>query len=165
MNRKVLRITRLAVLLALSVVISYFESFIPIPIPGVKLGIANVINLLVLYLYSIPEFVLIGLLRVLIVGLIRGSLISFLFSFTGYALSTIVVIIFYLCKKGSIFGLSIASAISHSLGQIIVCMIIYKASIFVNYLPFLLITSIISGTLVALLASVVLSRLKNLLIE
>lgn len=159
------KLTKLAIFLTLSIVLSYFESFIPLPIPGVKLGLANIAGLLVLYIFSIKEFLLIGITRVLVVGLLRGSLTSFLFSLSGFILSSIVVILFYVLQKGSIFGLSISSACFHIIGQIIVCAILYSNILIINYLPILLLTSIASGLIVALFVSVILKRLGNILMN
>lgn len=97
------RLSFLAMMLALSVLFHYIESMIPplIPIPGVKLGLANLISLLVLYYFSRKEYVYIGALRVLLVGLIATGLLStgFLISVGGFVLSTIATLLLSIWKK------------------------------------------------------------------
>lgn len=161
-SKRVITISRLSMFLAVGIILNIFESMLPVlvPIQGVKLGLANTIGLLVLYFYSPKEYVGIGFLRVLIVGLLRGSIITFAISFSGWLLSTIIVLIFYAFKKASIYGLSIISAVGHSVGQILMVMIYYKMPLMINYLPILLFTSIISGALIAYLSSIVLKHLE-----
>ena len=116
------RLSFLAMMLALSVLFHYIESMIPplIPISGVKLGLANLISLLVLYYFSRKEYVYIGALRVLLVGLIATGLLStgFLISVGGFVLSTIATLLLSIWKKASVYTLSICSAIFHAVGQV-----------------------------------------------
>lgn len=104
------RLSFLAMMLALSVLFHYIESMIPplIPIPCVKLGLANLISLLVLYYFSRKEYVYIGALRVLLVGLIATGLLStgFLISVGGFVLSTIATLLLSIWKKASVYTLS-----------------------------------------------------------
>lgn len=164
-NSKIRRLTRLALFLAIGVILNIIESMIPlpIPIPGVKLGLANTIGLIVLYFFGVKEYVLIGLLRVLLVGLLRTGIASpaFFLSLGGYVLSTLVTVIFYLIVKPSIYGLSLISALFHPTGQIIVAIIYYNQIYFINYLPILLISGAISGVLVAIIASKILPILSE----
>ncbi len=163
---KTKKITRLSMFLALGIVLNILESMIPlpIPIPGVKLGLANLMGLTVLYFYSPKEYLLIGFLRVFLVALLRtglGSPASIL-SFSGYILSSIfVLIIYYFVKKISIYGLSISSAIFHSIGQIIGVIILYSLPSMINYLPILMISSTISGILIAYLSTIILNLLNK----
>lgn len=160
------KIVRLAIFLALGIVLSIIESSIPIPlpIPGIRLGLANVMGLIVLYYYSPKEFIAIGFLRVFAVALLRTGIgsIGSLISFSGWLVSTIVTLLVYLNKKTSIYGLSIISALFHQVGQIITVMILYERIEFINYLPVLLLTGAISGTLVALLSSTILRYLNRI---
>lgn len=162
---RVTTICRLALFLAIEVVLSYVESFIPLPIPlpGVRLGLANAIGLVVLYFYSPKEFVGIGFLRVLIVGLLRSTAVSFALSFTGWALSTLMVLLFYFWKKASIYGLSICSAVFHGLGQVLMVMLIYQLPDMINYLPVMLFSGIISGALVAMISALAMKNLEHVL--
>ena len=160
------KIVRLAIFLAMGIVLNIVESMIPLPIaiPGIRLGLANTMGLIVLYFYSPKEYVAIGFLRVFIVTLLRtgfGSMTSIL-SFSGWALSTLVTLLIYLLNKASIYGLSVTSAMFHQVGQIIMVILIYELPEFINYLPVLLISAIISGLLVAFISSKVLTMLNRI---
>ena len=161
------KLVRLSMFLALGVVLNIIESLLPvlIPVPGVKLGIANTIGLIVLYFYGAKEFVLIGFLRVLLVALLRTGIGStaFLLSLSGWVISTLFVLIIYLFSKASIYGLSMGSAVMHGVGQIIMVMIIYQMPKMINYLPILVISGIISGNVLALLSSELLKRLDRIM--
>lgn len=160
------KIVRLAIFLALGIVLNIVESMIPLPIavPGVRLGLANTMGLIVLYFYSPKEYISLGILRVFIVGLLRTGLgsPSFILALTGWALSTFITLIVYLLHKASIYGLSIISALFHQVGQIIMVILLYQLPSMINYLPILLITGAISGFLVALITSQILSLLNRI---
>ena len=166
-NQSTKKIVRLALFLALGVVLNIIESMLPIliPIPGVKLGIANTIGLIVLYYYGPKEYTLIGFLRVLLVALLRTGIgsISFILSLSGWLLSTLFVLFVYNFKKVSIFGLSMSSAVMHGVGQIIMVVFIYSLPEMINYLPILIISGIISGNVLALLCSELLKKLDKVM--
>jgi heptaprenyl diphosphate synthase len=165
--QKTKKMVRLSMFLAIGVLLHYLESQIPVifVVPGVKLGLANIAGLVVLYFYSSRDFIVIGFLRVLIVALLQsGFTTAFFLSLSGWALSSIVVLLLYYFVKPSIYGLSLASAIFHSLGQIIMVMIIYQAVGMINYLPVLLVTSSISGLVTATIGANVLKRLDKIIL-
>lgn len=165
-NSLTLKITRLALFLALGIVLNIIESLIPLPIaiPGIKLGLANTIGLIVLYLFSPKDFIILGALRVFFVGLLRTGLgsTSFFMSLAGWFVSSLVVVGIYYLKKASIYGLSILSAIFHQVGQIIMVILFYQLPSIVNYLPVLLVSGMISGALVALVSSSVLKIINRI---
>ena len=160
------KMVRLAIFLALGIVLNIIESMIPIPIavPGIRLGLANTMGLIVLYFYSPKEYVAIGFLRVFFVALFRTGLgsISFILSFSGWLVSTIITLLIYMIHQSSIYGLSIISALFHQVGQIIMVIILYQLPEMINYLPVLLITGGISGALVAIVTSKVLNILSRI---
>ena len=160
------KIVRLSVFLAMGIVLNIVESMIPLPIaiPGIRLGLANIMGLIVLYFYDTEEYILIVLLRVIIVGLLRSGLGSptFIISLSGWAMSTFITLLIYVEKKSTIYGLSVISAMFHQVGQIIAVMLLYKLPAMINYLPVLLISGSISGVLVAILSARVLSMLNKI---
>lgn len=161
-HRSITKIVRLSVLLAIGVVLNYFEHIlIPVPIvPGVKFGLANTIGLVVLYYFSEKEFVAIGFLRVLMTALFTGFGFGFFISLSGWFVSTLMVVIMYQFQKLSVFGLSLLSAVAHGIGQVIMVSILYESIYMLNYLPILCVSGLISGLLVGLLSSEVLKRVK-----
>lgn len=157
------KICELSLLLAFGVIFSYVESLIPLPlpIPGIKLGLANIISIVILYWYSPKEYLFIGLLRVLIVGLLRNGIvsISFVLSLSGYLLSSLVTLVLYYFKKFSIYSLSVCSAVSHVIGQMIIVLLVYETKELIFYLPFLLMASFLSGIIISIISCVFLQRM------
>lgn len=156
---KVQKMALLGVLTAGAIVIAILESFIPsIGIPGVKLGLANIVVLIILYELGIVEAILVNLLRVLVVGLIRGTFLSmgFLMSLTGAVLSLTIMIIFYLLiKKFSIIGVSVIGSIFHVSGQILVAMLYLGTAYIILYLPIIAVSAIITGVFVGVIAQLI----------
>lgn len=149
------KFTRLSLLLALSVALNIVESFIPFfngAIPGLKLGLANIVNLFIIYEFTLKDALYVGILRVFLVGMLRTGIFSltFFFSLNGVLLS---IIMMYLGKKYfklSLIGVSIIGSISHSIGQVIVAIIILQMNAMIYYLPYLLLLSIPTGIIVGI---------------
>lgn len=154
------KITRLAMLLAISIVLSIVEGLIPTgPIPGIKLGLANAVALYILYKDGILEAITVSVLRVVLAGLLRGTIfqMGFWMSVAGMVLSLGMMILFKLLfKKFSIIGVSIIGAVFHSVGQILVA-IIYLGTVYVGYyLPILVLVSVGTGILTGFIAKMLL---------
>ena len=153
------KIALLGVLTAGAVVIAILESFIPsIGIPGIKLGLANIVILVVLYELGILDAIMVNLIRVIVVGLVRGTFLSFgfLMSLTGAAMSLAVMILFYLLvRKFSIIGVSVIGALFHVIGQILIAMIYLGTSYVVLYLPVIGLSAIITGVFVGIVAQAI----------
>ena len=149
----------LGVLTAAAIVIALLESFIPsIGIPGVKMGLANIVILIILYELGIWEAGVVNLLRVLVVSLARGTFLSmgFLMSLTGAALSFGIMVLFYLLiKKFSIIGVSVIGSVFHVTGQIIIAMIFLGSAYVFLYLPIIAISAIITGVFVGITAKLI----------
>lgn len=156
---KVQKIALLGVLLAATIVIAILESFIPsFTIPGIKLGIANIVILVTLYEVGIIEAVFINLVRVIVVSLVRGSFLSmgFFMSLTGAFLSLGVMILLKLViKKFSIVGVSVIGSMFHVTGQILIAMLYMNSAYVVFYLPFIGLAAVITGVIVGLVAGAI----------
>lgn len=156
---KVQKMALLGVLTAGAIVIAILESFIPsLGIPGVKLGLANIVILIILYELGIVEAIIVNLLRVVVVGLVRGTFLSmgFLMSITGAVFSLGIMILFYLLiKKFSIIGVSVIGAIFHVFGQILIAMIFLGTTYIVLYLPIIAVSAIITGVFVGIVAKLI----------
>lgn len=156
---KVQKMALLGVLTAAAIVIAILESFIPsVGIPGVKLGLANIVILIILYELGIWEAAVVNLLRVLVVSLVRGTFLSmgFLMSLTGCVLSLGIMILFYLLiKKFSIIGVSVIGSLFHVLGQILIAMIFLGSAYIFLYLPVIAISAIITGVFVGIAAKLI----------
>lgn len=148
-------ITTISILTAISVVISIIESyftFIGNIIPGLKLGLANIVVIFALYKYNFKTAISISVVRVLIVALIRtGFGLNFFFSLVGALFSVISMSI---VKKShlSVIGVSIIGSISHSIGQVLVGIIMLDNYNVIYYLPYLLLFSIPTGILIGIIS-------------
>ena len=158
---KVRKIAIVAMLSALAIVVAVAESFIPsVGIPGVKLGLANIIILITLYELGILEAVIVNIFRVVLASLVRGTFLSmgFLMSLTGAALSLGVMIIFYLLiKKFSVVGVSVIGSIFHVIGQILIAMIYLGTAYVVLYLPLIGLAAIITGVFVGVVSTLIIN--------
>lgn len=156
MNTK--KIAKLSMLLSISVVLGLIESFIPIMsgiVPGIKLGLANIVIVFAIYELSFKDAIYISVLRVLLIGILRTGLfsISFFFSLSGALLSIVFMFLAKEYTKMSIVGVSVVGSIFHSVAQIIVACIFLSNINIVYYLPILLISSIVTGLIVGSISS------------
>ena len=160
MNTKM--IVRFGVLLALALIIGYAETWLTLPLlfPGAKLGLANIVSLLVLAYFGRKYFVLFDLLRVVLSALLfTGFGLNFFISLGGAVLAIIATLLVASFTKASIFGISVAGAVMHGLGQVIVVSFAYQTALLMNYALALTILGIVTGIIVAWLASLILKRL------
>ncbi len=152
---KTKRITLLAIMLSLSIVLSIVESLLPvIPIPGVKLGLANVVTLIVMYIYGEKDAFMVLLLRIILVGLLRGNIFSvtFFLSMSGGMTAYLMMILFKNVKVFSVIGVSIMGAFGHSVGQIVMAIFLIERAELIYYFPYVLVISVITGVLTGLVA-------------
>ena len=156
---KVHKIALLGVLLAATIVIAILESFIPsFTIPGIKLGLANIVILVTLYEVGILEAVFINVVRVFVVAFVRGTFLSmgFFMSLAGAFMSLgVMILLVLLIKKFSIIGVSVIGALFHVTGQILVAMIYMGSLYVVFYLPIIALSAVITGVIVGLVAGAI----------
>lgn len=148
------------VLIALALIFSYVEALIPIPIPigvpGIKLGLANIVILIGLYVMGTKDAFIVSCLRIVLVGFTFGNMFSILYSLAGAILSWIVMVLCKKLKGLSIVGVSIAGGIAHNIGQIVVAAITMKTPGILSYLPVLLIAGTITGFVIGMLGDIIL---------
>lgn len=151
---KTREITKIAILTSICVVISIIEScftFIGDIIPGLKLGLANIVIIFALYKCGFKTALLVSLIRVLIVAILRtGFGINFFFSLSG-ALFSIIAMTILMKTKLSIIGVSIIGSIFHSIGQVLIGIIMLDNYNVIYYLPYLLIFSIPTGIIIGII--------------
>lgn len=159
---KTRRMVTLALMVALSVGLHYLESLIPelLPIPGFRLGLANIITLFVLYYYGGLSYLFVTACKVLLVALIStGFGVPFFMSLCGSTFSAIVSLSLYYLVKPSIYSLSPAAAIAHTLGQLLVYALFFDTFFIFSYFVILGPLSLLSGVIMALLVKVLVTRL------
>lgn len=157
------KISYCAMLVALAMIFSYVESMIPINfgIPGVKIGIANVVTVFGIYFLNSGSVFLIVFLRIILIGFMFGSGMSILYSLAGGMLSLIVMLLMKKTGIFSVIGVSIGGGIAHNVGQIAVAAGIVQNLKLIYYLPVLLISGTITGWLIGIISSQVLKSIKG----
>jgi heptaprenyl diphosphate synthase len=150
----VLSIALCGVMTSLAIVFGYIEHLIPLPfgIYGIKLGIANLVVITMLYSLNAYSAFTINMLRIILCSMLFGSFTSFWYSLVGGLLSFAVMLILKRTNKLSPMGVSICGAISHNIGQITVAIILLDEFKIALYLPVLLITGAITGAIIGLIA-------------
>ena len=158
------RVAYFGVFTALALIFSYVETLLPFNfgIPGVKLGIANLIIVIALYKLKLSDVYLLSVVRVLLNGFIFGNYFSIIYSLAGGLLSLTVMAL--LKKQGgfSVFGISMAGGVMHNIGQLIIAMIIVETFSVVYYVPVLLMAGLSTGFIIGVASSEMLKRLANL---
>lgn len=150
----------LGIFLGITLILGYIDSLIPLfPIPGFKIGLANIGVLFVLYRFSFNEAVLVSLLRVFLLSLLFGNAVSAIYSFCGALCSLLVMAIMKKLAYLDMSGVSILGAIAHHVGQIIAaCCLLGTKAVF-YYLPYLGVLSVLSGIFIAYLTKILLKRI------
>ena len=152
-------------LVALAFVLSYIETLIPVNlgIPGAKLGLANLVVMVALYTLGTKEAFALSMVRILLTGLTFSSMAAMLYSFAGGILSFVVMVIAKKTKLFSATGVSVLGGIFHNAGQILVAMWVLDTSTLIYYFPVLAVTGIVSGTVIGLLAVMVIKRVSGVM--
>ena len=158
------RVAYFGVFTALALIFSYVETLIPINfgIPGVKLGLANLIIVIALYKMNTKEAYMLSVVRVLLSGFIFGNYFSIIYSLAGGLLSLTVMAILKKREGFSVMGVSMAGGVFHNIGQLIVAMIVVETFSVSYYMPVLLIAGLVTGFIIGLVADAMLKRLVNI---
>ena len=156
------RLTTFALLAALAMILSFIESRIPafVAIPGVKVGLANIAVLFALYRLGIKEAMIISVIRIIAVSLLFGTPVSAIYSFGGAALSFLVMILLKKFTPASEVSVSVAGAVGHNIGQIIVACILLETNVIIYYLPFLLLSGTVAGVVIGIVSALLIKRVK-----
>ena len=160
-NDRPKRVATAALLVTLSLIFSYVEALIPsfVAIPGIKLGLANLVILVALYELDIRYAFSINVLRIIISGLLFSGLFGIIYSMAGGLLSLFVM---WLLKKTNLFsviGISMAGGVFHNIGQLLVAAFLISDMRIFIYMPVLMFSGIISGILIGIVAYYILKAL------
>ena len=157
MNKKT---AYLGLFLALALICSYIESLIPFyfGIPGVKLGLTNIVVVMMLYCIGAKEALLVSLLRIVLAGFMFGNMFSILYSLAGGILSFLIM---YLLKRYTGLHVIAAGGISHNIGQLFVAALVVENYNILYYASVLIIAGIITGIVIGIVAQEVILRLKQ----
>lgn len=161
---KAKQVSLCAVLVALALALSYTERLIPlqlvIPLPGMKLGLANIVTLFALYALGTRQAFLILIPRCVLGAMFGGGITGLLFSLWGGLLALSVMALARKLPLFSIFGVSILGAAAHNVGQILACMVLMQSVFVAAYLPYLLLVAIATGLLTGSLTAGVMKHTK-----
>ena len=153
----------MAMLMALAMIFSYVETMIPINfgIPGVKLGLANLVIVAAIYLFGGKQAFLISIVRIFLSGFMFGNLASIMYSLAGGLLSLAVMLLLKKTDKLSILAVSVMGGICHNIGQLIVAMLVVENLKLIFYVPVLLISGFLTGLLIGIVCRVILPAVKR----
>lgn len=157
------KIAYMGMLVALAFIFSYIESLIPITvgIPGIKLGLANMVIIVTLYTMGTgPAFVL-SLVRIVLTGFTFGNLAMMMYSLGGGMLSLLIMVIARKMKLFSVTGVSVLGAVFHNIGQILVAAIVVENSSLFYYLPVLLVSGVFFGVVIGMVGAILIKRLSG----
>lgn len=161
------KVAVLGVFTAVGLLLGYIESLfvIPIKIPGVRIGLSNLIIVLVLYLFGPTSAFLVLIVKVLLSGILFGSGVSLLYSLGGALLSFIFMLIIYKCKYVSVAGVSTVGGVMHNIGQIFVASFLASNYSLLYYIPVLILSGCIAGFIIGILALMLIKRLGNIFVS
>ncbi len=159
---KTKKLVTLAVTVSVAMILSFVESRIPafVAIPGVKVGLANIAVIFALYKMGWREAIAVSVIRVLLVALLFGSVVSLAYSIAGAIISLSLMI---LLRKIGIFtevAVSVVGGITHNIGQILIAFLLLETKVVFYYLPFLMVSGVIAGIAVGVAAALLIKRIK-----
>lgn len=151
------RTVELGFLLAVALILSYVESLIPFTfgIPGIKLGLPNLIVILLLYSAKLPvrgarEALLVNGMRIILSGFLFGSMYSILYALAGAVFSFTVMVSARRCRCFSMIGVSVLGGVFHNIGQTLVAMFVVETFAVLYYLPILIVAGVVTGAVLGI---------------
>lgn len=157
------RLTLCALLAALALALSYVEGMfpLPVPLPGFKLGLANIVTLFALYALGAPQALSILLARVLLGAMFAGNVSALIYSLLGGFAAMLAMIALSRRERLSVYGVSVGGAAAHNCGQVAAAVLTLGSAAPLAYLPVLLVVSLFSGALTGFIASLLFRALAN----
>lgn len=160
---KAKRVTFLGLSIALAMILSFVESQIPalVAIPGIKVGLPNIVMVFLLYRVGWKETVIVSIIRIILVSILFGNVQMMTFSIAGAALSLLGMILLKKLGWFSCIAVSVTGAILHNIGQIIAAVFWTGTAEIAFYLPALLISGTVAGVLIGILAGMMVKRMEK----
>ena len=157
------KLTVLALLTALSMILSYIEGLLPafVAIPGIKVGLANLAVVLALYRLGWREAICVSLVRVLCLSLLFGNVASLAYSIAGAALSLGGMVILKKTMRFSPLSVSVTGGVLHNMGQLLMACVLLSTTALRYYLPFLLLGGILAGIVIGVISAILLKRIPD----
>lgn len=161
------RVARYGLLIALAMVLSYAETLIPafFAVPGMKLGLTNLVVMIALYRMGSRDAILLNLLRIVLVSMTFGNAFSLLYSLAGGVLSGAVMILLKRTGRFSMMAVSVAGGIAHNVGQILMAMVLLETKQVGYYLLVLWWSGLAAGLVIGLVSYEITKRLPDALFQ
>ena len=159
---KARKVAFLGLSIALAMILSFVESQIPafVAIPGVKIGLANIAVVFVLYKLGWKEAVLISLVRVFMVSVLFGTAVSLFYSVAGAVLSLTGMVLLRKTGLFSTVAVSVTGGVLHNVGQILMACLLLETNVIVYYLPFLILSGVIAGVVIGVVSAIMVNRVQ-----
>ncbi len=158
------KLTLLALFTAVAMLFSYIEMLLPpiLPaVPGIKMGLPNIIIIFVLYRFSLKEAAAVSLVRIFLTALLFGNAMTLIYSIAGASLSLAAQWLVKKWDRFSVLGVSIVGGVFHNLGQVLTAAVLMQTREIIYYMAVLLFSGILSGIIVGLLAFLLIKAAKK----
>lgn len=169
MNNRTKRVAFLGLAVSLALILSYVESLLPplwAAVPGIKMGLANVVLVFLLYRFSWREAAVVSLVRILLASMLFGTPMTMIYSLAGALVSLTLMALLHRTDRFSTVGVSVAGGVAHNLGQILTAMLILQTEQIGYYMLVLTVTGTVAGVCVGIAGALLLrysSRLDKFL--
>ena len=150
MRNKTKKVALLGILTSVALILSYIEAILPpiwSAVPGIKMGFPNIVIVFILYRFGVKEAAIVSFIRIFIVALLFGNVMTLAYSCAGAFLSILLMAIFKKINAFSVVGTSIVGGVAHNLGQIIVAIFLFDTVQIGYYMAVLAVTGTIAGVL------------------
>lgn len=164
MRNKTKKVALLGILTSVALILSYIEAILPpiwSAVPGIKMGFPNIVIIFILYRFGVKEAAIVSFIRIFIVALLFGNVMTLAYSCAGAFLSIVLMAIFKKINAFSVVGTSIVGGVAHNLGQIIVAIFLFDTVQIGYYMAVLAVTGTIAGVFIGLAGAFLLKRLEK----
>ncbi len=162
--KKTKKIAFLGLCTAVTLILAYLEALLPplwAAVPGIKMGLPNIMLIFLLYRFSLKEAAAVSLVRLFAAALLFGNVMTFAYSLAGAVLSLSVMALLKKIDRFSMVGVSLAGGVFHNLGQVLVAMLVLETAEIGYYMIILTLTGTMAGILVGLAGALILKYLKK----
>ena len=164
MRSKTKKVALLGILTSVALILSYIEAILPpiwSAVPGIKMGFPNIVIIFIIYRFGIKEAAIVSFIRIFIVALLFGNVMTLAYSCAGAFLSIVLMAVFKKINAFSVVGTSIVGGVAHNLGQILVAIFLFDTVQIGYYMAVLAVTGTIAGVFIGLAGAFLLKRLEK----
>lgn len=147
---------------ALALVLAYVEALLPplmAAVPGIKMGLPNIIIIFLLYKRGLPSAATVSLVRIALVAMLFGNTMTLLYSLAGGILSLLVMALLRRINLFSAVGVSVAGGVAHNVGQVLMAMLLLDTTELIYYLAVLTVSGVVAGVFIGLAGSVLIKKI------